>query len=151
MTWIFKAAGLGLVFICCCAAGFTKSFSLKKRVDKLSCFIKGFNELSYRVRNGEGEIKQLCSVCFTENLGGFENGRFSVFKDGLSKSDISLLNEFFEDLGMRDSLREYERCKLYENLVTAQYDSAHSDFSSLSKLYNTLGVLGGVFIILILL
>lgn len=149
--WIFKAAGLGILFICCSVAGFLKSFSLKKRADKLSCFIKALSELSERIRGGEGEIKQLCSVCFEKNLGSFQKGRFSVSKDFLSKEDITLLNEFFENLGMKDSLREYERCMLYKKLLENKQSDAEGDFRSLSGLYSTLGVLCGVFIIIILL
>ncbi|MBR2488905.1 MAG: stage III sporulation protein AB [Clostridia bacterium] len=151
MTLIFKAAGLGILFICCSAAGFLKSSALKKRADKLSCFIKNLQELSERIRSGEGEIKQLCSICFEKNLGEFENGRFSFSKDFLTKEDISLLSEFFENLGMRDSLREYERCMLYKKLIENKQSDAEGDFRSLSGLYNTLGVLCGVFLIIILL
>ena len=104
--WIFKTAGPGILFLCCSAAGFLKSFALKKRADKLSCFIKGLSELSERIRGGEGEIGQLCSVCFEKNLGNFEKSGFSVSKDFRTKQDITLLNEFFENLGMKACLGE---------------------------------------------
>lgn len=151
MTWIFKTAGLGILFICCCFAGFLKSSALKKRADKLSLFIKSFCELAERMRTGEGEIKKLCTICFDKKLGVYKDGRFVINKESLLKEDISLLNEFFQNLGMRNRIQEYERCNLYKTLIEANQNDAAANFRSLSKLYNTLGVLSGIFIILIFL
>lgn len=146
--WIFKTAGLLLLFLCCSAFGFIKAATLKKRSDKLSGFIKGLCELSERIRTGGGEIERLLKLCFERKLGVYQNGSFGLSTEYLLKEDISLLNEFFGDLGMRDTRSEYERCCLYKTLVENRQKEAEQNFRELSKLYNTLGVLSGIFIIL---
>lgn len=146
--WVFKTAGLLLLFLCCSAFGVMKARSLKKRSDKLSGFIKGICELSERIRTGGGEIERLLRLCFENGLGEYKKGKFLPFGEYLLKEDISLLNEFFKDLGMRDSRAEYERCCLYKALIENKQKEAERIFRELSKLYNTLGVLSGIFIIL---
>lgn len=145
---LFKIIGLFLLFLSCCAFGFLKAVALNKRVVKLSAFMKGISELAERIRSEATEIERLFEICFEKQLIKNQNGKSKPSEEYLLKEDISLLNEFFDGIGMRDGVSEYERCILYKNLLENRRGEAEKTSRDLSRLYNTLGVLGGIFVVL---
>ena len=142
---LFKIIGLSLLFLCCCAVGFLKAAALSKRTQRLSDFIKGITELAERIRSESTEIKRLFEICFEKSL---ITGKNEPNEEYLLKEDIALLKEFFGSIGMRDSVSEYERCCLYKGLLENRRCDAEKRSRELSRLYNTLGVLGGIFVVL---
>lgn len=142
----FKILGLIAIFSVCTIWGFIKSSDIKKRADKLLDFNRGIAQLAEKLRLGSGEISLLLSQCFCEKLIIPESNGFYIVETYLKKEDISLLREFFENLGMGDSSGEYDRAVAYANLIKEQYDIASKDSAELCKLYKSLGVLSGIFI-----
>ena len=62
------------------------------------------------------------------------------------KADTDLLTEFFSRFGYGDKNSEYERTKLFTSLLKKQSEEANLKANSLCKLYNTIGLLVGVFL-----
>ena len=145
---LIKMIGLSLLFICCCSIGFLRASALSKRAHRLSQYMKGTGELAQRIRSEATELKRLLHICYPKELIQFEDNNVLILNEYLLKEDISLLEEFFSGLGIRESTAEYERCILYKELIDNRRCDAEKSARELSKLYNTLGVLGGLFIVL---
>ena len=64
MAWLFKAAGLTVLFCVCSAYGVLKSYSLKKRKKALTEIIFSMTELRDRIRTGAGELEKIISLSF---------------------------------------------------------------------------------------
>lgn len=148
---LLKILGLLTVFSISSILGFMKSSALSKRSQKLYGFSKGMSTLAERIRMGSGEINELLKISFdSEQIGLGING-ISVNEDYLKTDDVSLIKEFFEELGMNNIDSEYERTASYKTLIEIQRKSAEDDCNNLCRLYKTLGVLIGVFICIFLL
>ncbi len=145
---LIKIIGLALLFVCCCSIGFLRAASLNKRAHRLSQYMKGTGELAQRIRSEAAELKRLLNICYQKELIKFQDNKVLVSTEYLLKEDLSLLEEFFSSLGTRESTAEYERCILYKELIDNRRCEAEKSARELSKLYNTLGVLGGLFIVL---
>lgn len=148
---LFKAIGLALIFAVCSLGGFFKSSLLMKRADKLSKLSRALSQLSEYIRADGGELERLIGLCFEKSLLHTENGRPVLNKSFLENEDIALLEEFFESFGTKDIQGEYERTGLYASLIEKQKQEAAEKCSQLCRLYNALGVLGGIFICIFLL
>lgn len=146
MTGLFKTIGLLLVFFMSYGFGALKSLELKKREESLRGIVASLNELSSRIMMSDSKISELISLCFCENTVGTDNKTGAVKIKGLKNGDKRLLEEFFCDLGMRDSKTEQERISLYSELFKGRLSEAISESASLCKLYNALGVLCGIFL-----
>lgn len=146
MTGLFKIFGLAILFLSCALFGFFKSFELKRREENLRGIISSLNELSARIKTQNTSIASLVERCFSKNVVRIEveTGEFTVM--GLEKQDKTLLEEFFSDIGMRESDAEHERTRLYCGLFKERLAVVSEECSSLCRLYNTLGILFGVFI-----
>lgn len=144
--FLFKILGLLILLLCCCAVGFIKSEQLILRRNKLDSFCKGFAILKERIRCGEGEIVTLILKSFEKNLFSLNDNTLKVNKSYLQNLEIILIEEYLEVAGMSDPSSEFEKCKMYNNLLNEQYKKANEECTTLCKLYKTLGFLGGIFI-----
>ncbi len=147
---LFKALGLVTLFFACSAQGFLKAQSLKKRAEKLALAEKGLSQTAEFIR-GEGcEKERLVSRCFTEEMviigsqGVVVNGAF------FEGEDILLMEEFFSGFGMGDVEGEYNRTRLYTQLIKKQKEQAQENAQRLCRLYRSLGVLSGIFLCIFL-
>lgn len=146
MIGLFKITGLLLVFLVSYGFGALKSLELKKREENLRGIVASLNELSSRIMLSDYKISELINLCFCENTVITDNKTGKLEIKGLEKGDKRLLEEFFCDLGMRDSKTEQERISLYSELFKGRLSEAISESASLCKLYNALGVLCGIFL-----
>ena len=104
------------------------------------------SDLKERIRVSSGEIGRLVGLSFQNDIASFNRGSFKINAAGLEKGDISLLEDFFGSLGMSDAESECERIYLYMSLVSKKCDEAEKKCGELCKLYDTLGILCGIFI-----
>ncbi len=139
---LFKILGFLATILATYSFGYLKSHQLHLRSKKLHSIKKGLISLKEQIRVGYGEIKNLLSSSFSE---------FPLDTAHLEKEDITLLNEFFKDIGMGDTVSECEKCELYINLLNLKIEEADQNHKELSKLYRSIGLLSGVFICIILL
>lgn len=146
MTLLFKASGLILILAVCSAVGFSKSRELKKRAERLSRLARSLGTLSEYIRADKSEIDSLIKRCFEDNTVYFTEGRIYFDKSFLNAEDISLLEEFSVGFGKADADGEYERTHMYAVIVEKQLQAAEDICRRLCGLYNTLGVLCGIFI-----
>ncbi len=146
MTILVKLSGIFLIFITCTLAGFLKSASLKKRTEQLRLAAASVAELASRIRSDSGEIEGLIQRTFGSTIVSCERGKISVNKTVLGEGGTAILEELFCDMGMRDSLAEYERTLLYAELMQKQYKESSRACGELCRLYNSLGVLCGIFL-----
>lgn len=146
MEWLFKLLGLIMILCASSLAGFAKSMRLRQRYKTLCEIYRSMSDLKERIRVSSGEIGRLVGLSFQNDIASFNGGSFKINAVGLEKGDISLLDDFFNDLGMSDAESECERTGLYMNLVRKKCDEAEKKCAELCKLYDTLGILCGIFI-----
>ena len=150
MNWLFKLAGMLLIFSTCIAVGFLKSFNLKQRAEGLHYYHNSLNVLSERILRERGEIKTILPQSFKNGDVYIENGRIIADIKGLDKKDKELSEEFLTELGKLDIKGEYDRTKLYSSLFENEAISAEKQYNEQSKLYRSLGVMAGIFVCIFL-
>ena len=146
MDWLFKLAGLVLIFSASSLAGFLKSLRLKKRHSKLSEICRSLSELKEHIRLGAGETGDIVNRCFEKDTAVYTGRGAEINPAYLEKPDIALLREFFDNMGMADADAECGRTELYIRLFETRCGEAEKKCGELCRLYNTLGVLCGVFL-----
>lgn len=146
MSLLFKISGLAVIFAVSASVGFLKSLNIKNRAQKLGELSRSVSSLAERIRADSGEIGYIIPLCFGENLVYVTDGEINLNQSCLEKEDIALLTEFFNGLGVRDIVSEYERTKLYSQLIKRKADEADEKCAKLCKLYNTVGILSGIFL-----
>lgn len=146
MEWLFKLIGLIMILSASSLAGFAKSLSLRQRYKTLCEIYRSMSDLKERIRISSGEVERLVRLSFESGTAEFRGGSLKINAAGLEKGDISLLNDFFSNLGMSDAESECERTELYMSLVHKKCDEAEKKCGELCKLYDTLGILCGIFI-----
>ena len=143
---MFKIIGLFILFISSCFLGFLKSYNLKMRAEKLKALCLSFEMLASRIKAEKTELERAVAVSFPKETVYIKENRAIINPDLLEKEDISLIEEFFESFGRRDINSEYNRVQLFASLLQKQRKEAEEKKEKLSKLYNSLGVLFGIFI-----
>lgn len=146
MQLLFKIAGLAVIFLVCVLFGYFKSQNIKKRAELLSVTYRALTLLAEYINSEGGEISKILPRSFGNGFVSFENNKISFKKENFENQDIKVLEEFFCGLGFSDKNSEYERTKLFAKLIKKQLEEAEIKASSLCKLYNTTGVLAGVFL-----
>ena len=145
-----KFAGLITVFCVSCLFGFYKSNGLKKRADRIYSLIRSFENIAEYIRLGNCEILPLIEKCFDKELVYVKNNKVFVSVEILDNETATKTEEFFLNVGMNDKKAEYERALFYKDILRKEYDSALQNYRQQGRLYNTLGVLCGLFLILFL-
>lgn len=134
---LFKITGFILVIFTTSAIGFLKANELNLRFRKLTDLYKAIATLKEGIRLHGGDVERLINLSFAE---------FPINTAHLKKEDITIIDDFFENLGAQDTVAEYERCELYINLLKAQADKAQKQHLELNRLYKNIGVLSGILI-----
>lgn len=134
---LFKVTGFILVIFTTSAIGFLKANELNLRFRKLTDLYKSIATLKEGIRLHGGDIERLINLSFAE---------FPISTAHLKKEDITIIDDFFENLGAQDTVAEYERCELYINLLKTQADKAQKQHLELNRLYKNIGVLSGILI-----
>ena len=143
---MFKITGLFILFISSCFLGFLKSYNLKMRAEKLKALCLSFEMLASRIKAEKTELERAVAVSFPKETVYIKENRAVINPDLLEKEDIALIEEFFDSFGRRDINSEYNRVQLFASLLQKQRKEAEEKKEKLSKLYNSLGVLFGIFI-----
>ncbi len=143
---LFKVMGIIVLFLSSAAFGFLKSFAIRKRAEKLSLAARSVKTLASRIKAEKTEMQRALKICFREETVKMQNGSPVLNKAYLDNEDITLFEEFFEKLGLSDINTEYERISLFASLIEKRGKDAAAEADKLCKLYNSLGVLFGIFI-----
>ena len=143
---MFKIIGIFILFISSCLSGFLKSYNLKMRAEKLKALCLSFEMLASRIKAEKTELERAVSLCFSKETVYIKQNKAVINPALLEKEDIALIEEFFEFFGRRDINSEYDRVQLFASLLQKQRKEAEEKKEKLSRLYNSLGVLFGIFI-----
>ncbi len=151
MLLLFKTVGLFLIFSVCVLCGIAKSESLKLKRKHIYLVTRSVENLAEHIRLGRGEVFILVKECFNTDYVAVLRGEIAVNDAFLEKETVEILEEFFRDFGMQDTTAEYERTLMYAKILNKQYDESDLKCRELCRLYNTLGLLCGVFLVIFLL
>lgn len=147
---VFKILGLVMILISCSLFGFLKSFSLKKRVEKLQKICVSMETFENLIKSGTLEFNDLIEMSFEKDTVYICNKLPVVNKSGLLNEETELLQTFLSKAGMSDINSECSRISIYKSLLKKTLASAEDRMGQYSKLYNTLGVLTGLAICIFL-
>ena len=145
---LFKITGLIILFFVCVVFGFAKANIIRKRAKLLEEIHRSLSVLAEYIRANGGELSAILPLSFNYDFISIKENKISFKKEFLENADIDLLTEFFNGLGLGDKKREYERTKLFTELVKKQSEEAREKADNLCKLYNTIGILSGAFVCL---
>ena len=137
----FKILGLLSLVFSGTALGFYKSYLLGLRQKRLLEICNGLDKLALLITSS---VKDL-DVLLRES---FKGGNMDTF--GLLNSDKEILDNLISTLGISNRKREYDNVILCKKLLEKQFYEAKEDYNSLSKLYRSLGFLGGLFLCIFL-
>lgn len=136
-----KFLGLLSLVISATAMGFYKSYLLGLRKRKLLDICNGLDKLARLIVSSVKDLDILLKECF-------KGGEIDTF--GLLNSDKEILENLIFTIGISNRKREYDNVILCKKLLEKQYADAKEEYESLSKLYRSLGFLGGVFVCIFL-
>ncbi|HEX3027601.1 MAG TPA: stage III sporulation protein AB, partial [Clostridia bacterium] len=169
---MIKAVGLILMFLVCTAGGAFKSLDLSKRVRQLESFMGAITLISTEIRyfasptdvimgkiGALDEYKELrvFGLC-RKNLDQYRDfpkaWEQSIEQSkpylSLNDSDYETLLWFGKVLGTTDVEGETANCERYKNLLGQRLQRAREDQRKRGRMYTSLGVLAGVFIVVLL-
>ena len=138
---LFKVLGLLSLVVSGTALGFYKSYLLFQRQKRLLEICNGLERLALLITSS---VKDL-DVLFKES---FKGEKIDTF--GLLNSDKEILENLISSIGISNRKREYDNVILCKNLLEKQFLEAKEEYNSLSKLYRSLGFLGGLFLCIFL-
>ena len=168
-----KITGLLFLFVSCCMCGLSKSRNLKKRVEllgELKCMIlylageircmhetlpEAFQRISGRLKTPyrellrkiaeemEREGKKTIVEIFDREVSELKNFPFD-------KEDLELIKNLGKQLGYLDIQMQLKNLELCEGLVEVSMKKASAEYLQKAKMYRYMGVLAGLFLVIIL-
>lgn len=147
---MFKIIGLVTVFFVCCLIGFYKSLELRGDAEIIGSLVVSCNALADRLRSERREIAELVKSCFKEEYVEYSQGRFYASKKTVGEAEAKILDEMFSGIGMMDCESEDRRIKAYAKRLEENYRRSLQKNAELGRLYKTLGVSSGLFLVLFL-
>ena len=134
---LFKVLGLLSLVVSGTALGFYKSYLLFQRQKQLLEICNGLERLALLITSS---VKDL-DLLFKES---FKGEKIDTF--GLLNRDKEILENLISSIGISNRKSEYDNVILCKNLLEKQFLEAKEEHNSLSKLYRSLGFLGGLFL-----
>ena len=138
---LFKILGILSLVVSGMSLGFYKSYLLEQRKNRLLEICNGLDKLALLITSSVKDLDVLLKQ-------SFKDGKIDTF--GLLKRDKEILENLISTLGISNRKREYENVILCKKLLEKQFLEAKEDYNSLSKLYRSLGFLGGLFLCIFL-
>ena len=146
---MLKLAGLTGVVIIGTLVGLLFSSAMRQRQKRLGAVCLFIEELSDCIRRGM-ELGTILSEKGRAAGISFEGLRPVISREGLSREDAKLLEEFFTPLGLGDTDSQLKRCEVYLELLRRQEAAAIAQAKEKSGLYGRLGFFAGLFIAIML-
>ena len=157
MTAVIKLFLSILILFSCAVIGICLAQKLVRRRDTLLDFDKLLHRAAVKIEYNAGELSEV----FADNFAQYPFRRsapFNIqwlgfvdsFSHVLTKSDIRMLHEFTEGLGVADSEAQRQHIALYVSLLQEHISSAREDIRNKSKMYRVIPISVGVIIALML-
>lgn len=167
---LIKLAGAGLIFFAGIFWGLLKSGELVKRERSLRDIKTALNILeseivfsSHYLKYAFLRISKICGCAglfsdMSSEIGEFsaaEAWRHALLKNKkelfLKDIDVEILNILGAELGLSDRERQVNNIRHVSLLLEQNLEEAHEEYLKTAKLYRSMGILGGLFLIIILL
>ena len=146
---MLKVIGIILTVAVSSAVGLRAAARLTARYKKLQSFCAFIDEIADRMRLGE-ELERIYKSPAAKGLLLSDGYNAAVIREGITNEDADMLDGFFKTLGMGDTESCVSRCTLFSEIVKKEAAKAENEMNSKSRLYSLLGLLGGIFIAIIL-
>ncbi len=146
--WLFRAAGLGLIFAACTLAGLWKASQLSARTRLLQLAGAFANEIGEEIRYSSRELDDIYGAVARRH-GGMRPESL-LHQPGLTRDDRALYAAFLSGLGGTDLSGQLAHCAHYAALLNGQLEVARKAEAEKAKLYRMLGLFGGLSIIIFL-
>lgn len=167
MSWI-KGIGLILVFVCCVGGGVYGSNRLHRRARFLETVEKWCAYTAAQIRYTAAPIRDIWQSAARrpefESLVFLEGAQDTEWKEHiyrllsvdactweLSSEDMALILEWIGGIGNSDLDGQLTHCVRYGERFAEQYRAAKEKAAGTGRLYISLGVLGGIAAVLLLL
>ena len=141
-----RLAGSLLIAAAACGFGILLSLRLSLRVRKLQAAVRYIESIAERMRLGY-ELPQILSSLKSEVY--IKDGRWQGL-DGLERREVNTLNSFLSALGSTDLLGQQHNASAHLASLREYLDEAKQQQRERQKLYLSLGVLGGLFLAVLL-
>lgn len=146
---MLKAIGIFTLIAVCTLGGFKLSDGIKARHKKLCDYCILLSELADRIRTGT-ELFEILKGEKARELVVIDGFNMTASKGCLTQKDRSIIDEFFQKVGLLDKQGEIDRCNTYLELLKRQEEEAEKEVKTKAGLYNKLGLFAGLFIAVIL-
>ncbi len=170
---MLRLLGLGLLFTGCVLLGLHQSRSLKKRLELLEELKRILLLLTGEIRCGHATLPEAFLqigkkarspyreffLKAAEELSGdvkkpmrevLEHQINNLQGFGLLPEDLELLLDLGKALGDLDLVMQLDTLKLYGEMLDASVKKAAGEYGPKAKMYRYLGVLGGLFLVVLL-
>lgn len=172
---MLKFIGASLIISSCSALGFYFSYELKTRIANLKDLKKLLILLRGDIQYANTPLPEAVQALAKRHDGTYKNflnnissclmelngeSFASIWKEGvkkdllhtsLMKEDYALLNQLGESIGYLDKNMQINTLDLYLEQIEVAIDGLSQSVKEKTHLYNSLGVMGGIFITIILL
>ncbi len=146
---MLKSIGALLIILTGAFCGIRFSRNLTLRKSKLKGFYVYVREISDRIKTGE-ELISIFESASAQSLIKTEGFKVNLYEEGLNSEDKKLLTEFFSMLGMGDTNSQLSRCEIYNELINKRLEEAELEVKEKAKLYISLGLFAGLFVVILL-
>lgn len=150
MRPLFKTVGLITVFLVCCLFGLLKSEEVKKENELALLLVSACNRMAELIRTERRKLSLAVEASFKAEWVLCKDKKFYVNRTVIGKDQADILDELFSSVGMMDSESEYRRIRLYAERLEQSQKRAAKKALEQGRLYKTLGVSFGVFMVLFL-
>lgn len=147
---VLKIIGSIIILFCGIQFGVYKSYNAKIRRDVLQKIVIALETLSIEIRLKRGELFPLLRRLFCDDYIVFSDNRFSISEKHIKKSQLNKLNEMALSLGKSDSQGECDIISIYQSVFQGFLADAEKEYKTNKKIWNTLGLGGGLTIVLLL-
>ena len=157
----------------CLLTGMTLCAQVHKRIRELDCFVRLFTvmdtQIAYALQPTDALLRHLCStaefadfsfVFFLNDAFAKGNPFTSAWKEALKEygarsalkaTDMDLLSAFGDGFGTTDKNGQTANCAYYISRLTELSGELKRNEKTATRLYLTLGTLGGLFLTILLL
>lgn len=146
---MLKIIGALLIILTGTFCGLRLSEKLTYRKNKLKGFYVFLREIADRIKTGE-ELMSIFQSKTAKSLIKTEGFKVNICDEGINSEDKKLLSEFFSFLGMGDTSSQISRCEIYTELLNKRLEEAEIQEKEKAKLYTSLGVFAGLFVVILL-
>lgn len=168
-----RILGMMMIFISCSGVGIMYSFIYKKRLEQLNEWKKGIvllkNEINFSLtplpeafeiiasrldgtmHNFFNEVGQLLKTTTYRAIEKVDDHLIekSLYDTCLNQKDRHMIIHFIKNLGLLDKDSQINNLMLHIEQIEQEIETSKNDEAKNNKLFKTLGILSGIFVIVI--